>query len=109
MFTSQVHSIQDFSFNMFRSRSNSIEINLYSFIGTASNPYNSLSLYSADERRRDKTRVIVRSTSKPREVLVDTSGIFSLAGEISEPTTPTAIGNGSTKFSRTPFRPPDLL
>jgi hypothetical protein len=68
-----------------------------------------LNLYSAADRKREKSRVIVRATSKPREILVDTSGIFGFPGEFSEPTSPEAIENGSTVKSRTPFQPPDLL
>ena len=77
-------------------------------LGTISKPCNSLNLYSADERRREKARVIVRPTAKPREILVDTSGIFGFPGEFSEPTTPQTIENGSTMHSRSPFCPPDL-
>lgn len=76
--------------------------------GTALKPCNTLNLYTADERRREKARVIVRPTAKPREILVDTSGIFGFPGEFSEPTTPLTIENGSTNYSRSPFCPPDL-
>jgi hypothetical protein len=70
---------------------------------------NALSLVSADERRREKARVVVRPTSKPREVLVDTSGIFGNPGDFSEPTTPAVTDTHfSTQCRLPPFQPPDL-
>ncbi|CAF3851589.1 unnamed protein product [Adineta steineri] len=75
--------------------------------GTLSKPCNVLNLTAAD-RKREKSRVIVRPTSKPREILVDTSGIFSFPGEFSEPTSPQNIENGPTIKSRSPFQPPDI-
>jgi hypothetical protein len=78
-------------------------------LGTLSKPCNSLNVYSAADRKREKSRVIVRPTSKPREILVDTSGIFGFPGEFSEPTTPQAVENGITIKSRSPFQPPDLI
>ncbi|CAF1075802.1 unnamed protein product [Adineta ricciae] len=76
--------------------------------GTLTKPCNALNL-SAAERKREKSRTIVRSTSKPREILVDTSGIFGFPGEFSEPTSPQAMESGPTMLSRSPFKPPDLL
>ncbi|CAF1551036.1 unnamed protein product, partial [Adineta steineri] len=74
---------------------------------TLSKPCNVLNLTAAD-RKREKSRVIVRPTSKPREILVDTSGIFSFPGEFSEPTSPQTIENGPTIKTRSPFQPPDI-
>jgi hypothetical protein len=68
-----------------------------------------LNIYSSADRQREKSRVIVRPTSKPREVLIDTSGIFGFPGEFSEPTTPVAVENVYPTRSRTPFQPPDLI
>ncbi|CAF4194114.1 unnamed protein product [Rotaria socialis] len=77
--------------------------------GTLSKACNSLNYYTSPaERQREKSRVIVRPTSKPREILVDTSGIFGFTGEFSEPTTPQIIENGYTIKIRSPFQPPDL-
>ncbi|UJR25945.1 hypothetical protein I4U23_007293 [Adineta vaga] len=77
-------------------------------LSTLTKPCNALNLSVAD-RKREKSRVIVRSTSKPREILVDTSGIFGFPGEFSEPTSPQAVENAATMLSRSPFKPPDLL
>ncbi|CAF3336358.1 unnamed protein product [Rotaria sp. Silwood1] len=76
---------------------------------TLSKPCNSLNYCTAADRQREKNRVIVRQTSKPREILVDTSGIFGCTGQFSEPTTPQIIANGCTTKSRSPFQPPDLI
>ena len=64
----------------------------------------SLKYYTADERRREKARVIVRTTAGPREALVDTSGIFGFPGEFSEPNSPLEIGKSGTISSRNPFQ-----
>ncbi len=77
--------------------------------GTLSKPCNALNLYTAADRKREKSRIIVRPTSYPREVLIDTSGIFGFPGEFSEPTSPQGVENGCTIKSRSPFQPPDLL
>jgi hypothetical protein len=77
--------------------------------GTLTKPCNSLNLYTAADRKREKNRTIVRPTSYPREVLVDTSGIFGFPGEFSEPTSPQAVESGCKTQSRSPFYPPDLL
>ena len=74
----------------------------------AVNPFTALNVYSAEDRRREKSRVIVRPTSKPREILVDTSGIFGFPGEFSEPSTPLGAMNGASSSSRMFFQPPDL-
>ncbi|CAF4408325.1 unnamed protein product, partial [Rotaria magnacalcarata] len=77
--------------------------------GTLSKACNSLNYYTSPaERQREKSRVIVRPTSKPREILVDTSGIFGFTSEFSEPTTPQIIENGFTIKVRSSFQPPDL-
>lgn len=77
--------------------------------GTLSKACNSLNYYTSPaELQREKTRVIVRPTSKPREILVDTSGIFGFTSEFSEPTTPQITENGFTIKIRSPFQPPDL-
>jgi len=73
--------------------------------GTISKPCNSLNLYPAG---RERSRTIIRPTSYPREVLVDTSGILAPPGEFSGPTSPQAVENGSTRKFRQPFQPPDL-
>ncbi|CAF2360422.1 unnamed protein product [Rotaria sp. Silwood2] len=77
--------------------------------GTSTKPCNSFNYYTAADRQREKNRVIVRPTSKPREILVDTSGIFGCPGQFSEPTTPQIIENGSTTKTRSPFQPPDFI
>lgn len=77
-------------------------------LGTLTKACNSLNLYTAADRKREKSRVIVRPTSYPREVLIDTCGIFGFPGEFSEPTSPQGLENGSTIKSRSPFCPPDL-
>lgn len=65
---------------------------------------NPAQFYSADQRRREKARVIVRTTAAPREAIVDTSGIFGFSGEFSEPNSPNAISSESTNGMRNPFR-----
>lgn len=77
--------------------------------GTLTRPCNALNVYTASDRKREKSRTIVRPTSYPREVLVDTCGIFGMPGEFSEPTSPQAVENGSKIKTRSPFQPPDLL
>lgn len=77
--------------------------------GALVQPCNAVSVYTAAERKRGKSRTIVRPTSYPREVLIDTCGIFGIPGEFSEPTSPQTIENGSQIPSRSPFCPPDLL
>lgn len=87
-----------------------IDRSLSSFTsGTLTKPCNALNVYTASDRKREKSRTIVRPTSYPREVLVDTSGIFGTPGEFSEPTSPQALENGSKFSTRSPFQPPDLL
>lgn len=79
------------------------------FKGTLAKACNTLNQYSnAADRHREKTRVIVRPTSKPREILVDTSGIFTFSSEYSEPNTPQLADNGFSIKTRSPFLPPDL-
>ena len=68
-----------------------------------------MNVYTAADRKREKSRVIVRPTSYPREILVDTCGIYGTPGEFSEPTSPQTIENSSTTKIRSPFQPPDLL
>lgn len=83
-------------------------ISLHFALGTLTKTSNALNLYTAADRKREKSRVIVRPTSYPREVLIDTSGIFGFPGEFSEPTSPQAVENGCSFKSRSPFQPPDL-
>ncbi|CAF0851364.1 unnamed protein product [Didymodactylos carnosus] len=57
-----------------------------------------VNIWTSDDRKNEKNRIIIRPTSKPREVLVDTSGIFSGA-DFSEPTSPQPDTNKRITFT----------
>jgi len=70
-------------------------------LGTTWKPFNTVSVYTDADRRRGKNQVIVRPTSKQREILVDTSGIFGFPGEFSEPSSPLNLESSATTKTTT--------